>query len=333
MYDDPPTPQRVDSERADAARTTLDARMTRTFDGGGFPVFVLATIALYTAAMGVLLLWPADLGAFGAFAEDFRVWCFGLNEESGRMETAAVLLLVVNPVVMGLFVLGIWFSPLKEALREPRRLALPLALALAVTSTASAAVYAVFGQANSVVPTLELDRLRTAYTLPEATLVDQEGTTFQLSELEGGIAVITSIYVTCPLACPMIMRQVSEVIDALSDEEKQRVTVLVITMNPEEDSVAVLARYMQSMRLDPATYRLATGSPEVVHRLLDRLGVERRFNEATGQIDHVNLFLVTDPSARIAWRFALGETQAPYMVDALRRLIDEERRLTAHQAP
>lgn len=325
MYDRPNTysdPAGDEPRRPPPSRT---ARLGQLLGGSGFPVFVLGTITLYTAAMGVLLLWPADLGAFGAFAEDFRVWCFGLDTETGRMETAAVLLLVVNPIVMGLFILAVWAAPLKEALRQPARMALPLVLALAVTSTASAAVFAVFGTTGGQIPTLELDRLRSAYPIPEAELVDQDGVAFSLQDLEGGVAVITSIYVTCPLACPMIMRQVAEVIDGLSDAERAGLTVVVITMNPEEDSVDVLARYMQSMRLDPSVYRLATGPPEVVHALLDRLGVERRFNEETGQIDHVNIFLVTDAAGRIAWRFALGETQVPFMVDALRRLVVEAR--------
>ena len=72
--------------------------------------------------------------------------------------------------------------------------------------------------------------------------------------------------------------------------------------------------------MNPPQYLLAGGDGKEVNRILDDLSIARKRDPATGVVDHVNLFAVIDKQGRIAYRFTLGETQEPWLVEALKLL-------------
>jgi len=57
--------------------------------GGGFPVFTISLLACWEVFLIGMLLVPPSPSAFGSFAEDFRIWCFGYDPATGRTECHA----------------------------------------------------------------------------------------------------------------------------------------------------------------------------------------------------------------------------------------------------
>jgi protein SCO1/2 len=81
--------------------------------------------------------------------------------------------------------------------------------------------------------------------LPDFELMDSNGQPFQLSGLRDSITLIYFGYTHCPDVCPLTMWRVKQ---ALADlDEKERVRVLFISVDPERDSAEVLARYVNNL--------------------------------------------------------------------------------------
>jgi cytochrome oxidase Cu insertion factor (SCO1/SenC/PrrC family) len=98
---------------------------------------------------------------------------------------------------------------------------------------------------------------------------------------------------------------------------------VIPTLDPERDTLAVLAEVAEKRRFHAPLARMLTGDPATVERALDRLGFERRRDPATGIIDHPNLFVLIDRRGHIAYRLAPGEQQKPWLLQALRGLLQE----------
>ncbi len=91
--------------------------------GGAFPVFAISLLACWEVFLIGVLLVPPSPTALGAFAEDFRVWCFGYDPATGRTEWAYVFSMLLPQLMVGGFIALFWWKPLREMLREPKRAA------------------------------------------------------------------------------------------------------------------------------------------------------------------------------------------------------------------
>lgn len=119
------------------------------------------------------------------------------------------------------------------------------------------------------------------------------------------------------------MAQARQAVARLDSAEQQDVYVIAVTLDPEHDDQAALRDLADRQGLDLPHWNLCTGNVEEVNRLLDRMGIERRVDPATGIIDHSNQFLVVDRSGKVAYRFSLGYLQEDWMVEALKLLCAE----------
>jgi protein SCO1/2 len=296
---------------------------TRLLQGAGFALFVLFTLLFSTlVTAGLLTVPPADEG-LGAFARDFRTWCLGGEPAGGSVPLASVLTFLGSPLLMAGVVVVAWARPL-AALRGRgwRPLVLPAALGLTVSLSAATGLLA-SQPATTPSPGFPAESLRTSYAAPDFRLTGHGGDEVSLSDLRGRVVVLTSVYAHCPAACPMILAQARRVVGALSAAEREDLTMVAVTMDPERDTPEVLKELARAQGLEQPTWELLTGPPSEVNDLLDRMGLKRTRDAETGLIDHANLFLVVDRSGRVAYRFALGDLQEEWLVESLRLLLAE----------
>jgi protein SCO1/2 len=300
--------------------------LQRFFGSWRFPAFALPLLLLVQAAMLGLLLVPAGEGPLGRFAEELKVWCFGYDPATGSVQRAYVAMFLLDPLVLGALVTLVWWRPLSRVARR-----LPWAFA----PYAGAALLAAFAGAFGLVaaqgldapqdPTVfPADRLRVALPAPDVTgLVDQEGRPVLAGELRGRVVVVTAVYATCGYTCPMILEQARGALADLLPDEQARVTVLGVTLDPARDTPEAMARMAEGQGVSAPLFRLLSGPPARVEATLDAMGVTRRRDEATGVIDHANVFLLVDAGGRVAFRFGLGDLQERWLAEALRLLVAE----------
>lgn len=301
-----------------------DMRIGRWMAGWPFPTLALGMLLTFTALTVVMLFLPSGQQGIGAFADEFRIWCFGYDPATGRMQPAYVVLMIVNPLMLAGLIALVWWRELKLGLANARRPMWTTAGVGGVLIVAATSGLLLFDIDNSPrnLP-FPAEALRTSYPVPAFDLVDQSEREIAHDTFAGDVVVITSIYSCCPEACPLILQQARRVVDAIDPALRGDLHVYGITMDPDRDTPASLGSMAEAHGLDPAIFHLLSGPAAVVNPVLDRLGFERRVDPETGLIDHANLFLIIDRSGSIAYRFTLGETQEEWLATALHMLLRE----------
>jgi cytochrome oxidase Cu insertion factor (SCO1/SenC/PrrC family) len=291
-----------------------------------FPVFALTILfGLMLFLVGVLLV-PQSAGVLGAFANDFRIWCFGSDPTSGGVEWIYVWASVMPPFMLGGILTFVWWETLSDVFRRrPRELYLCSGSAItgvALMATLLVGMDRAPGSDNVPFPA---ERLRTEYRAPQFSLTNFDGETVSLKGFDGKVVLLTAVYASCGYTCPMIMAETRKVVAGLTDDELSNLRIIAITLDPERDSPERLAEMARAQKLPTPLYSLLSGKPDEVNGLLDKLQVARTRNAETGEIDHANLFFVVDSEGRIAYRLSLSDKNQHWLLSAVRVLIEEAR--------
>lgn len=133
---------------------------------------------------------------------------------------------------------------------------------------------------------------------PDFALTDQTGKTVRLSEFRGEPVAVTFVYTRCPdaTACPMTMAKFAKLNAALTREKLGR--LLAVTVDPENDTPAVLADYAKKIGADPARWKFLTGDPRALARVAENFGV--LYYADHGKIVHSQAVAVLDPDGKLA---------------------------------
>jgi protein SCO1/2 len=293
--------------------------------GAGFPVFAITLLLCWEVFLIGMLLVPPSTSPFGAFAEDFRIWCFGYDPATGRTEWAYILSMLLPQLMMGGFIALFWWEPLRAVLRQPKRAALHAGAAVLVVA-GSTLGFAFSGDAPAAgeLP-FPAEGIRTAFESPHLSLVNQNGSRVDLEELRGRVVLLTAVYASCGHTCPQILGQTKDALAALDPGEVDDLTVVAVTLDPSHDSAEILARLADGYDLQAPLYNLVTGPSQQVEDVLDDMQIARQRDPETGVIDHANIFLLIDRNGKIAYRLGLGERQKTWLSAALRVLLKEPR--------
>jgi protein SCO1/2 len=138
------------------------------------------------------------------------------------------------------------------------------------------------------------------------TLTSHLGQPVSLSDFKGQLVLLYFGYTTCPDVCPTTLaelKQARQLLGKRSDE----VQVLMVTVDPERDTVPVLADYMT--HFDPSFIGL-TGTPEEIAEIATYYGVfyERKESEsALGYlVDHTATVMVVDRDGYLRMIYPYG---------------------------
>jgi protein SCO1 len=157
---------------------------------------------------------------------------------------------------------------------------------------------------------------RSVYQL-DSSWVEDNGHALRLSALEGDVQLLALIYTTCTGVCPITVKAMQMFSRNIPGDIKSRIRFLLVTVDPEQDTLAALREYRREMKLD-RRWKLLRGSPEDVRELAAVLGFNYEQIES-GQFAHSNLVTVLDRRGEIMHQqtdFA-GNTAA--VVEAIRQ--------------
>jgi protein SCO1/2 len=298
-------------------------RLEQFLSDGRFPAFALSLLVLWEVVLVGLLLAPGGTTGLGAFADEFRVWCYGYDPATGRYDPGFVMGMLGPPVMLaGLFAL-FWYEPLRELWRRPAALVAPVACAGLLVAVGAAGLGLLAGDEPAADLAFPAEALRTAHRAPELRLTNQAGEPVDLASMRGSVVVLTAVYASCPHTCPAILTQARETLADLDASERADVRVVAVTIDPENDSPEKMAELARMHSLELPVYNLVTGDPPEVERVLDEMSVARVRDPETGVIEHPSLFLLLDREGRLAYRLGLGELQQRWLLAALRTLIGE----------
>ena len=83
--------------------------------------------------------------------------------------------------------------------------------------------------------------------MADFTLTDQHGDPFSFEADAEGVVVVSFIFTRCPDVCPVLTMLLSAVEDELSEQEREDVTFVSITVDPEHDTPETLLEYSERM--------------------------------------------------------------------------------------
>lgn len=147
----------------------------------------------------------------------------------------------------------------------------------------------------------------------------QDNERIRLASYEGHPVLVSMIFTNCGYACPMIVRDMKRVASHLSPEVAEDVRFLLVSLDPERDTPAQMARFAEAHRLDADKWTLVTGSSSQVRSLAAMLGIRYR-KESDGQFAHSNIISILDPSGVIVHQQKGLDLDGADAADALFRL-------------
>ncbi len=141
-------------------------------------------------------------------------------------------------------------------------------------------------------------RHREAY---DFALIDQSGRPFQLSSQRGAEVVLVFGYTHCPDVCPATLARLAGIVHRLPPALRDRVRVVFVSVDPERDRPAVLARYVRLF--DPGFIGL-TGTAAQLEPVFEAYFVahERVADLASAngyEVAHSTLLYFIDPEGQL----------------------------------
>ncbi|MFV0309205.1 MAG: SCO family protein [Desertimonas sp.] len=142
---------------------------------------------------------------------------------------------------------------------------------------------------------------------------------------DGELLIIYFGFSSCPDVCPTTLADVGRAIDELDDDDAARVSVGMVTVDPDRDSLEVLTTYLGHYVDDPIALR--ESDPGALLRDAERFGITYRVepHEPTDvdyAVEHTSqVFVIDDTGAvRVQWPFEFARSA---MASDLDLLLDE----------
>jgi len=182
-------------------------------------------------------------------------------------------------------------------LRRTGRSALAVAALCAASCAFAASPAAVPAQPATVAAALPGNSI---YQLA-VPLTDQSGRTSQLDERRGHPMLVAMFYTSCKFVCPMLIEALRETEAKLGPEDRKELSILMVSIDPAHDTVAVLRQTADERHLDGAHWTLARTDATHLRKLAAVLGVQYRAL-ANGDFNHTSSLILVDSEGRIAGR-------------------------------
>ncbi|MEO8366395.1 MAG: SCO family protein, partial [Pseudoxanthomonas sp.] len=130
--------------------------------------------------------------------------------------------------------------------------------------------------------------------------------------------LVAMFYTSCQYICPLIVDSGKAVERALAPAERERLGILLVSMDPKRDDPAALMSIVNKRKLDRARWTLASPAPGDVREIAGVLGVRYRAL-ADGEFNHTSALVLLDADGRILARTEqMGSKPDPEFVAAVR---------------
>lgn len=129
------------------------------------------------------------------------------------------------------------------------------------------------------------------------------GKTVRLDALRGRPQVVALFFTNCQHSCPLIVADMKRVEKSLPAKARGKVDFLLVSIDPQRDTVEALRAFREKYRLGLAHWSLLRGEPKDVQALAALLG----FNYSPGsntQFAHSLLLTVLNPAGEIVYQQA-----------------------------
>lgn len=151
----------------------------------------------------------------------------------------------------------------------------------------------------------------------DAKLTTADGKVRSLDDLRGRPVLITMFYSSCQGTCPLLAFAMRRMTAALSEAERQRLQLVMISFDPARDSPRALAEFGKLNKLEPPRWWLARAPDSTLREIAAVLGI--RYREASsGVFSHSAVITLLDVEGRIVQRTSKLDALDPEFMQAVR---------------
>jgi protein SCO1/2 len=139
-------------------------------------------------------------------------------------------------------------------------------------------------------------------TIPEYSLTGPDGRPFGSRELSGRTYIASFIFTRCQSICPMIVQHLLK-LQARIEHEKIPLTLVSITVDPENDTPSVLKSFAEKSGANSSVWTFLTGTRESITHIVEKgftvgMGTPAEINGLT-DIAHTQKLILVDSRGRI----------------------------------
>lgn len=148
----------------------------------------------------------------------------------------------------------------------------------------------------------DFDLIKDGDPVPDSALIDETGKPRPIQSLLGHRVALTFMYTRCPIPdfCPLMDKHFAAVQDAIAKSPAlSDVRLVSVTLDPQFDTPAVLARHAKTLGADPSRWHFATGTPDDVLAFAKRFGVIAEAGDESNMLVHNLRTAVIDAEGRL----------------------------------
>ena len=157
---------------------------------------------------------------------------------------------------------------------------------------------------------------------PEFTLTNQDGQRFALQDVRGKVVVVTFIFTSCSDSCPMLTAKLVGIQKRLGPDEPM-VFFAAVTVDPLNDTPAVLKKYAQAHSVDLKGFAFLTGSLQEIEDLTHRYAIYRK-TISDGGMDHSFLTSIIDRDGTLRVQYLGVRFESKEFLADLKLLLNEK---------
>ena len=154
------------------------------------------------------------------------------------------------------------------------------------------------------------------------TLTDQDGHAQPLAARRGQVQLVSMIYTSCAMVCPMIVDTMKLTRKAVAEPARDKLALLAVSFDPARDSVDALRSYAATRKLDMRYWTLARTELKDARPLAALFGLQYR-QLPDGDFNHSSELILLDTDGRIAARTTVIGRVDPVFVAAIDKALAE----------
>jgi len=160
--------------------------------------------------------------------------------------------------------------------------------------------------------------------VPAFHLVDERGAPFTEASMRDHVSVVDFIFTRCPTSCPRLTARMAELQARLS-RGPDDVRLVSFSVDPENDTPAVLSRYAADAHADLTRWSFVTGGADDVQRavVVGFKTADVKTARGAGDYDvvHGEWFVLVDPAGDIRGYYPTGtDEEFAALVHDVRRI-------------
>ena len=138
--------------------------------------------------------------------------------------------------------------------------------------------------------------LNTPRKFSDFDLIDHRGDAFTLERLKGQWSMIFFGFTNCPDVCPTTLATLNETYSKLKDSEKENLQVIMVSLDPERDTVDKLDQYMPYFNTE---FVGVTGNKHFIKRFTTEINIAYNQVPLGGDdytVDHSSQIVLVNPN-------------------------------------